>query len=256
MPHAAARRSGLAHDECRDGLADVLLDEGGGLLLLGAADLADHHDGFGLRVVVEHREDVHESGAGDGVAANADARGLSDASLRELVNALVGQRPTARDDTDLARQVDVAGHDADLRLRAGGDQAGAVRAEQANRLALKVPHHHRGIPHGDALRDADDERDARVRRFQDGVCRERRGHEDQGDVRARAAHGLAHAVEDGNAVQNGLAALARRDSRYEVGPIRFAAFRVEAALTSRDALHQQARVLVHQDTHRCRSAIP
>ena len=66
----------------------------------------------------------------DRVAADADAGRLADAERGELADGLVGQRARARDDADVARLVDVAGHDADLAL-AGRDDAGAVRADQA-----------------------------------------------------------------------------------------------------------------------------
>src|SRR5690606_10444647 len=42
VTHAAARRCGLPGDEADDRLGQALADEGGGLLLIGAADLADH----------------------------------------------------------------------------------------------------------------------------------------------------------------------------------------------------------------------
>ena len=51
VPHPASGRRGLAGDEADDRLLEVLRDERGGFFLGGAADLADHHDGFGLRIV-------------------------------------------------------------------------------------------------------------------------------------------------------------------------------------------------------------
>ena len=55
----------------------------GGLLLGAAADLADHDDGLGLRVVVEHLEHVEVRGAVDRIAADADAGALAEAELGE-----------------------------------------------------------------------------------------------------------------------------------------------------------------------------
>ena len=68
----------------------------------------------GLRVGLEQLEDVDEAGAVDRVAADADAGALADAQVRELPDALVGQRARAADHADAARLVDIAGHDADL----------------------------------------------------------------------------------------------------------------------------------------------
>ena len=59
-------------------------------------------------------EHVDEVGAVDRVAADADARGLAEAALGQLMHHLVGERAAARDDADGPCLVDVAGHDADL----------------------------------------------------------------------------------------------------------------------------------------------
>ena len=73
VAHAAARRRGLAGDEAHDRLLHVLLDELRRSFLGGAADLADHDDGFGLGIVVEQPQRVDVRGADDGIAADADA---------------------------------------------------------------------------------------------------------------------------------------------------------------------------------------
>src|SRR4029079_4427563 len=102
-----------------------------GRSLLGlAADLADHDDAVRHGIGVEEGEDVDEVDAADGVAADADAGRLADPERRELADRLVGERAGARQDADRALLVDVARHDADLAL-AGGDDAGAVRADEA-----------------------------------------------------------------------------------------------------------------------------
>ena len=59
---------------------------------------------------------------------------LAEAGLRQRPDDFVGERAGARDEADPAALVDVAGHDADLGL-AGGDQAGAVRADQPRAVA-------------------------------------------------------------------------------------------------------------------------
>ena len=73
VAHAPARRRRLAGDEADDRLLHVRLHERGRLLLGAAADLADHHDRLGARVVVEQLERVGVVGADDRVAADADA---------------------------------------------------------------------------------------------------------------------------------------------------------------------------------------
>src|SRR5919201_1252802 len=51
------RRRRKARDVRDDGLRHLALDELGGLLLLGAADLADHDDEIGLRIGLEAGQD-------------------------------------------------------------------------------------------------------------------------------------------------------------------------------------------------------
>ena len=87
----------------------------------------------------------------------------------QLADGFVGQGAGARDDADGAGLVNVARHDADLAL-AGRDDAGAVGADEARvRLRLQVLP---GVDHVEgrnAFGDADDEGEAGVGRFHDGV---------------------------------------------------------------------------------------
>ena len=86
---------------------------------------------------------------------------------------LQGSPPNRPNHADAARAVNVARHDADLALRRRGDDAGAVRPEQAGALALEVAlglHH---VVHRDALGDGDAQRHLRLRRLHDRVRRER-----------------------------------------------------------------------------------
>src|SRR5580698_11119945 len=76
VPHPLAGWRGLAGDEGGDRLLHVGLDEAGGLLLGGPADLADHEDRLRLRVALEHGEAVDEVDPLDRIAADADGRRL------------------------------------------------------------------------------------------------------------------------------------------------------------------------------------
>src|ERR1041385_3852134 len=119
VTHAASRRRGLSGDETDDGLLEVLLDPGGGFLLRRAADLADHDDGVGVAIVGKQRERVDMRGADERIAADADARRLAHADLRQLVDRFVGERTALRDDADTPFLADVARDDAGLRLSRG-----------------------------------------------------------------------------------------------------------------------------------------
>src|SRR3972149_5501547 len=98
-----------------------------------------------------------------------------------------------------------------MKTTAGGADAGDAGALQE---AAHPPHVHSR----NAFRDADDDRDAGVRRLQDGVRRERRRDEDERAVRLRGGDRLARGIEDGHAVHL-LAAAARRDAGDDVRPV-------------------------------------
>src|SRR3990170_8662118 len=95
VAHRLPRRRGEAGDVPDDRLRHPLADEGGCLLLLRPADLADHDDALGLGVGLELCQDVDEGRADDGVAADPDDRRLADSELGELVPDLVGERAGA-----------------------------------------------------------------------------------------------------------------------------------------------------------------
>ena len=70
--------------------------------LLRAADLADHHHGIGLVVLLEALQHVDERAAVDRIAANADARAHADSERLHLRRGLVAERARARDDAHAA----------------------------------------------------------------------------------------------------------------------------------------------------------
>ena len=182
MAHAAARRGGAAGNEADDRLAAALLRFVGkelrGFFLRAAADLADHHDGLGLVIREEHVEHVDEVGAVHRIAADADRRGLPEADLRGLVHRFVSQRAGARDDADAALGEDGARHDADLAF-AGGENAGAVRPDQARPGAFQRGLHAHHVEHRNALCDGDDQLHLGIDRLADRI-----GGEGRGDVDA------------------------------------------------------------------------
>src|SRR5699024_9109739 len=72
VAHGLALGRGEAGDVADDRLGHVVLDEGCGALFGVAADLADHDDGFGVRVGLEGFESIDVRGADDRVSADAD----------------------------------------------------------------------------------------------------------------------------------------------------------------------------------------
>ena len=68
--------------KANDGLSHVRFDKGRGLLLIGAANFANHDDRLSLRVFLEHAQHVYEAGPNHRIAADADDSGLSQHSRR------------------------------------------------------------------------------------------------------------------------------------------------------------------------------
>ena len=247
VTHAAAGRRGLAGDEPDDGFLDVLLDEFGCGFFCRAADFADHDDGVGFRIVVEQAEGVDVGGADDGVAAYADRGRLADAALGELVDSFVGEGSGAGDDADGAFHMDAAGHDADFGF-AGGDDPGAVGADEARGRVLELGPDFDHVESGDAFSNADDEGDTRVFSFEDGVGGKRRRNEDHGGVGAGCRDGVGNGVEDGPAFV-GCAAFAGSHASDDVGTVFGAAFGVEGAFFARKTLNNQSSILINQNRH-------
>src|SRR5258708_25734453 len=131
MTHAASWRRGLTSDEADNGLLDIRLDELRGTLFGVAADFADQDDRMRIRVVIEQLNRIKEGRADDGIAADADAGGLSNAEARQLINGFVGQRSTPADDADIPLFVNPPGHDADFAFPRR-DDAGTVRPDEAS----------------------------------------------------------------------------------------------------------------------------
>src|SRR5690606_2262072 len=252
MAHALACRSSHTRDVGHDRLGHVGLDVGRGFFLGAAADLADHDDGLGLRVVLEQLQNVDEAGARDRVATDTNTAGLAETGVSGLLDRFVGQRAGAGNDTDLARQVDVTRHDADLAL-AGGNDARAVRPDQAYAQLVAA---NLGIQHvegRDAFGDAHDQLDACVGRFQDGVLAEGGRNVDHGRVGASGFHSLGNGVEHRQAQVSG-AALARRHTADHLGAVGNRLLSVEGTLGAGDALADYLGVLVDQDAHYLPSA--
>ena len=90
---------------------------------------------------------------------------------------------------------------------------------------------------------------AGVDRFDDRVCGEGWRNEDHRGVGPGLGDGILDGVEDGDVFVELLAALARRDAGDHVSAVLDAPAGVEAALPACNALHEEPRALVHQNTH-------
>src|SRR5882724_2184253 len=250
MAHALARRRRDAGDEADDGLLHVRLHPARGILLVRAADLAHHDHRFGLRVVVEHLQNVDVLDAVDRIAADADAGGLAEAELGELADGFISERAGARHDADRPPLVDVPRHDADLDL-VRRDDARAVRPDEQGALALHLvlgAHH---VAHRDALGDADHEIEVCLDRLLDRGGGARRRHIDHRDIGAGRLLRVGHVAEDRNALEvlaGFLRIYAGDEARLAVG-VGAAGLRMELPRLPGDALRHHPRVLVDEDAH-------
>ncbi len=249
MPHGAAFGCGGSGDKSGDGFLHVLFDVGTGFFFGASADFTDHDDGVGIGIFVEHTDGIGLGGAVDRVSANADASGLAVASAGELPDGFVREGTGAGDDANAAGFVNVSGHDADFALT-GGDDAGAVRPDQAGFIALVEALAHFGhIPDGDAFGDANDEWDFGFDGFENRVGGEGGWHVDDGYVGSVLLDGFGYGVADGDAVFPDLSAFAGGDSGDDVGAVINALACVEGAGLTGDALYEKSCVLVDEDAH-------
>ena len=223
--------------------------EFGGLLLGVAADLAHHHHGVGVGVSLEHLEGVDEAGAVDRVAADPDAGALADPEVGQLPDSLIRERPRPAHHADPTRLVDVARHDPDLAL-ARGDDAGAIRADQADLgvVGLEVSHRAGHVEDRNPLGDRDDQRDPGVGGFEDRVGGERRRHEDHRRVGAGLLDRIGAGVKHRHA-QGRSSPLARGHPADQVRAIVAALLGVKRPRLAGDPLADQPGVLVNQDAH-------
>src|SRR6266446_9629256 len=247
VAHAASRGSGLAGDKADDGFLRVGLDPLRSTLFGVAADFANQNDGMRFRIGVEELNGVEERGADDGIAADADASGLSDAELRQLMDGFVGQRAAAADNADISRLVDAAGHDADFAL-ARRDDAGAVRTNEARLRGVDDRGHAHHVEGGDAFGDANDKWKIRVGSFENGVGSVRWRNKNHGGVCAGGFGGVGDGVKDGAFEMFG-AAFTGRDAADYIRAVLDHLLRVESAFAAGEALDDQTRFLINQNTH-------
>src|SRR5450755_2326726 len=77
MAHAPPRGRGLPGNKADDRLLNVQSDPFGSAFFRVAANFANKDDGVSFGILLEHLNGVQKSGANDRIAADADARGLS-----------------------------------------------------------------------------------------------------------------------------------------------------------------------------------
>src|SRR5690606_37839111 len=161
---------------------------------------------------------------------------------------LIGQGAGARDDTNLARLVNVSRHDADLAL-ARRDHGRTVRTDQANRaVAHDILLHIQHSECRDTFGDADNQFPPGIRRCEQGVLAEGCRYIDHRGRGAGFLDRFGNGVEH-RQVEVFLAALARRHAADHFGAVGNRLLGMEGALRAGKALADNPRVLVDQYAH-------
>ncbi len=169
-------------------------------------------------------------------------------SLGQLADRFVRQRAAAAYDADMARLMNLAGHNAHLALARRND----TRAIGANQARAASAQHGRDANHvdgGNALGDAHGQWQTRIDGFENRIGRVRRRNENKRRVSAGFAHGVCHRIEYGNTFVLA-ATLARRHSRDDARTVSNHLLRVETSLAPRKALHDHSGLTVNQNAHR------
>ncbi len=210
--------------------------------LVTTADFADHDDGFGFRVGLEQLQALDEIHAANRITTDTDTSGLSQTQRRSLMHGFIGQRSRTRNDTDLAAQVDAAGHDADLAL-VRRDDARAIRTDHAHAVGLQGRLDVQHVQHRDAFGDTDDQFNAGICRLKYRIrCKSRR-HVDHRGIGPGLVDGFAHGIEYRQAQVN-LATLARRHATDHFRAIGQRLLGMESTLLAGEALTEHLGIFV------------
>nr|GME07389.1 Uncharacterised protein [Ipomoea batatas] len=234
VAHTFALRCRYARNVADNRLGHVLFDERSSFFFRTTTDFTDHDDRFSLWIVLEHFQDVDEVRARDRVAADADTGRLTVTDIGGLLNGFIGQGTGTRNDTDTARLVNVARHDADLTF-ARSDHTRAVWPDHAHACFIQLHLHGQHIQRWDAFGDGDDQLDTCIDSFQDTVFAERSWHIDDGCGRACGFNGFTHGVEHRQA-QMGGAAFARCYAANQLRAVCQRLLRVESSLSAGESL--------------------
>src|SRR5581483_6735487 len=233
--------------------AAVLAHPVGQLRLHAPAGLGVDHDRLRLRIGLEQR---HELGIGrpdDRIAADRHGGRLPEPRGGERVADLGSHAPRARHDADRPfgeRAANVDGRAAEpahLGL-VGGEDAEAVRADDAGAAEPRELDHLGHLAARDALGDHHEELDARLDGLEDRVAGEARRHRDDRAVDVHLARDVAHAVVDGHAVDLAPGA-ARRHAAHDLRAVVEPLARQVDRLAAGDALDDDRGVAVDEDRH-------
>src|SRR6266851_8165720 len=248
VAHAASRRRSLPGDEAHNRLLHIGFNPFRGAFFGVPADFTDQDDGLRAGIIVEKLDGIEEGRADDGIAADADAGGLANAEARQLIDGFVSERAAAADHANVSLLVNAAGHDADFALARRND-ARTIRADEACFIEVHNRRHANHVDDGDALGDANNERDLRIGGLENRVSREGRRNENHGSIRARGFRGIGDGVEH-RALEVLRAAFSGGNAAHNIRAVFDHLLRVKGAFAAGEALNDQARFFIDENAHR------
>src|SRR5262249_44072430 len=133
-----------------------------------------------------------EFSALNGIAADADRGRLAEILATRLEYRFIGKSAGARHNSNFAGLENVARHDANLGF-ARGHHARTVGPNQSRLRASKLALDH--VQYGNALSNADDQRDLRLDRLANGIASASRRHIDHACITTSFLLGLGNSVE-------------------------------------------------------------
>ncbi len=139
--------------------------------------------------------------------------------------------------------MNVTRHDADFAF-ARGDHTWAVRADHAYACFVQLHFHGQHIQRRNTFGDGDNQFDACVDRFQNGVFAERRRDVDNGCSRTGSFYRFAHGVEH-RQTQMRSAAFARRYAADHLRTVSNRLFGVESPLATGEALADNLGIFIN-----------
>ena len=247
MTHPLARRRRDARDIRNHRLRDVLANEFRTCFLITAADLADHDDAFGLRIRFKQCQHIHKVHTAHRITTDTNTSALAQAKASRLENCFIGQCAGPGHNADLAGLVYEPGHDANLCFTRR-NHARAIRPNETRVVTLQGFLDANHIVHRNAFRDTDDQRNACIGGFQNGVSSARGRDVDHADISARRPNSIVGGIEYRQS-QMLLPSSSRRDTANESATVGDALLRMEGALLASEALDNDSALFGQKYAH-------
>ena len=194
MAHTFAFWCSNTRDVRHHRFSDIRFDKSRRLFFRAAANLTNHHNRFGLRIVLEQTQNIDKGRTWDRVATDTNTARLTKTFIGGLLNRFIRQRTGARNNPNTARQVNMTRHDTNLALTRS-DHARTVWPNHAHASLLQTHFHLQHIQRRDPFRDTDDQLDPSIDSFQDGIFTKRCRNVNHRGGRPRRFDRITHGIK-------------------------------------------------------------